>query len=206
MRSEEVPSEIDSLLDWATADVYQNEESPLWEPCNRGEPVLTVWASEQAQGIVDNGGFQYFFEKDWPDNPKYSLFVDAFQRIGAMEVADCMQDAVDMFPFENPHLYCLARNSYLNSLRETQGRGKSVIDKLGYRVMDLGNQTNILLAGYILRHIEEFPTANRNLKSADPAFLARLDETLRKMAVSIVCTSLRRLLAHRAACDLRKRD
>jgi hypothetical protein len=200
MRSHETPDEIDTLIDWATNDVYQGQDSASWSPYNQGGERLTAWAIEQAQGIVDNGGFRYFFEKDWPDHPEYFLFVEAFQRIGALEVADCLQDAIDMFPFENPHLDCLARNSYLDSLREKQGRRESVIDKLGYRVLDLGGETFVLLAGYILKHIEAFPTVKKNLES-NPEFRAGLDETMRRAAVGIVCDGLRRLLARLARGD-----
>ncbi len=154
---------------------------------------MTVWAIEQAQGTVNNGGFQFFFENDWPGNPEYAQFVEAFQRIGALEAADCLHDAVDMFPCESPHLDREIRRSYLATLREKQGRRQSVIDKLGNRVMDLGGETFIFLAAYILRHIEEFPTANKNLES-DPALQVRLDEILRKAAVGVVCTALHRFV------------
>src|SRR3954462_213387 len=104
MRTHEIPSEISNIVDWASKDVYRDQKLPSWSAYQLKEPLLTVWAVEQAQGIIDNGGFQYFFENDWPENPEYSLFVDAFRRIGAAEAADCIQDAASMFPSSTPQL------------------------------------------------------------------------------------------------------
>lgn len=57
-----------------------------------------------AQGVIDNGGFQYFFEMDWPNNIPYSEFVEAYRQIGALESANSLEQAVRMFDFKNPHL------------------------------------------------------------------------------------------------------
>jgi hypothetical protein len=38
-----------------------------------------------AQGVIDNGGYRYFFESDWPDNPPYSKFYDAYSAIGCIK-------------------------------------------------------------------------------------------------------------------------
>ena len=159
MRSFEIPENISEVIDWASTDVYRNQDAPSWNPYNRGEQLLTVWAVEQAQGVIDNGGFQYFFENDWPENPSYSVFVDAFRRIGAQEAADCIQDVMEMFPFTNPHLDYQMRREYMDSLRAKHGAENSVIDKLGGRVIDLGGDTFTRLAGYILDHVDSFPTA-----------------------------------------------
>ena len=56
-----------------------------------------------AQGIIDNGGFQYLFESDWPNNAPYTLFSDAYREIGARDVADWLDQAASMFPFCDPH-------------------------------------------------------------------------------------------------------
>ncbi len=88
MLSHEISADMSKVIDWASEDVYRDQDSPSWSPYNRGEQLLTVWAVEQAQGIIDNGGFQYFFENDWPENPSYSVFIDSFRRIGAGEAAD----------------------------------------------------------------------------------------------------------------------
>ncbi len=38
--------------------------------------VATFLLVHSAQGVIDNGGYRYFFESDWPNNPFYSRFVD----------------------------------------------------------------------------------------------------------------------------------
>jgi len=138
MRSFEVPENTSKIIDWALKDVYRDKDSPTWSPYDLGEQLLTVWAVEQAQGVVDNGGFQYFFENDWPENPPYSVFMDAFRRIGAQEAADCIQDAAEMFPSTSPHLDYQMRRDHMDSLRAKEAGRDSVIDKLGDRVIDLG--------------------------------------------------------------------
>jgi hypothetical protein len=158
MRSHEIPAETYQVIELASNDVYRDQDEPGWRPDELAEPLFTVWAVEQAQGIIDNGSFQYFFENDWPENPSYSLFVDAFRRIGAQEAAACIQDAVQMFPSINPHLDYQMRRDYMNSLRDKEDDSESVMDKLGDRVVDLGGDTFIRLARYILAHIDSFPT------------------------------------------------
>ena len=51
-------------------------------PFHRRERTIVVYA---AQGIIDNGGFQYLFESDFPGCPPCSLTVPAFRRNGARE-------------------------------------------------------------------------------------------------------------------------
>jgi hypothetical protein len=42
----------------------------------------TILMVHGAQGVLDNGGLQYFFESDWPERPAYSSFSDAYRRVG----------------------------------------------------------------------------------------------------------------------------
>jgi hypothetical protein len=35
-----------------------------------------------AQGIIDNGGYKYFFGQDWPGTPPYDDFANAYEAIG----------------------------------------------------------------------------------------------------------------------------
>lgn len=162
MRSHEIPDETMAFLEAASQDVYRGQDSGSWSLYKLGEPLLTFWAVEQAHGIIDNGGFQYFFENDWPENPDYAVFVGAFGRIGAAEAADCIQDAVSMFPSSVHHLDCDMRREHMDFLREKEGVEESVMDKLGFRVMDLGGDTMIRLASYVRTHLDSFPTAKRN--------------------------------------------
>jgi len=67
------------------------------------------------QPIIDNGGYKYFFEADWPDNPPYSDFINAYHRIGCISQAEELERIVNTFPFESPHLHCDQRNEFINT-------------------------------------------------------------------------------------------
>ncbi len=58
-----------------------------------------------AQGVIDNGGYRYFFGADWPGNPPYSKFIGAYQAIGCEEQAKELERVVGTFPFRDPHLH-----------------------------------------------------------------------------------------------------
>lgn len=84
------------------------------------EPMRTVVLVQAAQAIIDNGGLEYFFESDFPLNPSYSTFVDAFRRIGADTVARCIEVSVAMFPFPHPHLHEAQRRGWLVSIQDNE--------------------------------------------------------------------------------------
>ena len=75
---------------------------------------------DTAQGIIDNGGLEYFYESDFPANPPYSLFVEAFRRIGAESVASCIEDTSRMFPFPQPHLHESRRQQWLDAVKNDE--------------------------------------------------------------------------------------
>jgi hypothetical protein len=77
-------------------------------------PFQTVVVVYTAQGVIDNGGFQYFFENDFPGSPPYSLFTESYKQIGAIKAADNIDRAVKMFGFKNPHLNQKKRNKFLD--------------------------------------------------------------------------------------------
>ena len=81
------------------------------------EAFQTVVVIETVQGIIDNGGLEYFFESDFPNNPPYSFFVDVFRRVGAEGVAHCIEDASRMFPFPDAHLHECKRQRWLESVK-----------------------------------------------------------------------------------------
>jgi hypothetical protein len=47
------------------------------------EPCRTAIIVDTSIGIIVNGGFNYFFEMDFPDNPEYGLLLMGRQRYGA---------------------------------------------------------------------------------------------------------------------------
>jgi hypothetical protein len=152
-----------AIVSAALDDVYRGSESKTWSPCQLSEPLFTVWAVEKAVGVICNGGSQYFFENDWPEKPEYAVFIDAFRRIGASEAADCLEDAVQMFPSDAPHLDCAMRRDHMEFLRKKEGVDESILDKLGDRIIDLEPETFAQIASYIRQHIDYFPEAKRRV-------------------------------------------
>lgn len=84
------------------------------------EPVLTLAVVDTAQGIIDNGGLEYFYEGDFPKNPPYTLFVAAFRRIGAESVASCIEVTSRMFPFAQPQLHVEKRQQWLDRVKRDE--------------------------------------------------------------------------------------
>jgi hypothetical protein len=82
--------------------------------------IRTVAIVQSAQGIIDNGGLQYFFESDFPNQPPYTIFVDAYREIGASAEADALGSAVALFPFAQPHKDKAGRDSFLERLHEQE--------------------------------------------------------------------------------------
>ena len=145
------------IVELALETVYKNSEPDDWSAYELPRPLFVVWAIEKAQGTIDNGSFQYFFEMDWPGKPPYSIFIEAFREIGAIEAAECFEAAVNEFPFENPHLYCEKRCEHLDEDGSSSMRKDSKIDQLGLKVMDLSDENYAKLAQYILKNKSYFP-------------------------------------------------
>jgi hypothetical protein len=68
-----------------------------------------------AQGVIDNGGYIYFFEADWDDKPPYDVFVTAYEAIGCDQQAADLRRVVSTFPFENPHLHREQRQAFIDA-------------------------------------------------------------------------------------------
>ncbi|WP_027360582.1 DMP19 family protein [Desulforegula conservatrix] len=114
-------------------------------------PVQTVIAIYSAQGIIDNGSFQYFFESDFPQTPPYSFFSDAYRRIGADNVARNIDQAVELFGFPEPHLNIDKRKEFL----EQRMHEDCLFHKLGDEAC--GDESVWRkLADYVIENMEEF--------------------------------------------------
>lgn len=120
------------------------------------EVLQSIYLVCIGQGVIDNGGFQYFYENDFVQNPPYSLFVEAFRRVGAEAVADCIEATAAMFPFSDPHLFREERNDWLDVTAEQKGHEF-------HRLSDFacGHESVWpLLDAYVLKYrmlIEDFP-------------------------------------------------
>ena len=108
--------ELDAAIDFAHARMADagNDLSQL--PIE----IQTVIRIETMQGIIDNGGLQYFYENDFPDNPPYSQFVDDLLRLNAIDQAKQMQISINCLGFSDPHFDRERRNQKLAELWEKQ--------------------------------------------------------------------------------------
>lgn len=80
-------------------------------------PLQTLLLVEMAQTLIDSGGLDYFYEADFPNNPAYEVFVQAYRRIGAESAADCIEASALMFPFAEPHFFEELRQVWLEKMR-----------------------------------------------------------------------------------------
>lgn len=80
-------------------------------------PLQTLLIVESAQTIIDAGGLEFFFDADFPNNPPYADFVDAYRRIGADAAADCIEAAALLFPFADPQYFEPLRQLWLEKLQ-----------------------------------------------------------------------------------------
>jgi hypothetical protein len=109
-----------TLLEQATAYANARVQEAGGDASRLPDAVQTVVVVDTAQGIIDNGGLEYFYESDFPNNPPYSFFVEAFRRIGAESVASCIEVTSRMFPFPEPHLYEAKRQQWLDGVKHDE--------------------------------------------------------------------------------------
>ena len=116
-------------------------------------PLQTLVNVVSAQGIIDNGGFQFFFESDFEGQPPYSDFMDAYREIGAIEEANLMAAAVKMFSFAEPHKFQSRRNEFLDRF---QGQDHSLFWKYDLIFCESSNKVERLLERYVRKHAAAF--------------------------------------------------
>lgn len=80
-------------------------------------PLQTLLIVESVQSMIDTGGLQYVYEADFPNNPPYALFVEAYRRIGADVAAAALEASALLFPFDEPHCFEELRVLWLEKLR-----------------------------------------------------------------------------------------
>ena len=145
-------TELDHALKYALAEVER-----IGDPGKLPPPVRTVVLVQGAQGVIDNGGLQYFFESDFPGQPPYSVFVNAYRAIEAEEAANALAEAVKLFPFAEPHRFVARRQKFLaRFLDDGTHRADSPFEPYTKRLC--GNKKVWrLLAKYVRLHAESFP-------------------------------------------------
>ena len=106
-------SKLDSAVEYAMFKVRAAENI-----AELSDAVRTVALVHTAQGVIDNGGLQYFFEADFPGKPPYALFVEAYRNIGATAAASALAEAVSLFPFAEPHRHAAKRNKFMDGFKD----------------------------------------------------------------------------------------
>lgn len=103
----------DAFLDHASDVAFAKLEGVGGDPRRLEEPFRTVAVVCSAQGVIDNGGLRHFFENDWPAQPPYSLFSDAYRTIGAMPEAAAIEAGASALGFPEPERHASQRRSVL---------------------------------------------------------------------------------------------
>ena len=75
---------IDQAFDKAVMLLNANDE----KMDNLPDEVATFLMVYNAQGVIDNGGYFYFFENDWTDSPPYIDFINSYNSIGCVAQAN----------------------------------------------------------------------------------------------------------------------
>lgn len=109
----------ENQLDKAADGIYKELEKVGGDPLKLQPVLLPVAILYTVQAMVDNGGFRYLFENDFPFNPPYSVFSEAYRIIGATDAANRLEKAVSLFPFDRPEENQDGRNQYMDSLDES---------------------------------------------------------------------------------------
>jgi hypothetical protein len=112
-RSDKPLSDLDFCIKFSDV-AFEQLDKVDDDPTKLAEPYKTFVLVYNAQGVIDNGGFKYFFENDWPTKTPYSEFADAYHRIGRIEAASALRSAAASFGMERPEFDCDARREYMN--------------------------------------------------------------------------------------------
>jgi len=146
-------SKADDALLARTANTVFGRKGELKSLAMMPHPRRVFAMIYSAQGTIDNGGFQYFFECDWPGRPPYTTFSDAYREIGATDVANWLDEAAAMFPFAEPHVHRSERVGYL---REFCVKGDSPMGILSGEAIDASARVFTRLAEYVRLNSEHF--------------------------------------------------
>lgn len=145
----------ESLLDKASEYAFARLEEACGDVSLLLLPLQTVAVIYSAQGVIDNGGLEYFYESDFNGTPEYSFFVTAYRRIGAESAAVCIEESAAMFPFGQPHLHRAKRQEWLDGVRNDESH---TFVKLSRKIC--GDQAVFLkLAEYVGANRDAFNSA-----------------------------------------------
>ena len=133
----------DDFLDAAADRAFASLQRAGGDPRKLENPLRAVAIIYAAQGSMDNGGLRYFFESDWPGQPPYAVFAEAYRNIGATAHASAIEEGANVFPFQNPEREGGRRRECLGG---TEGDHIDAIDR------GLGEDVWKLLGEYTRSH------------------------------------------------------
>lgn len=110
----------DQLLEAASQLAYDAVEQVNDDLTQLKPPLQTVYCVYHATGILDHGGFLYFFDSDFPCHPPYSFFINAFREIGCEQQAEALQAAVDSFGLPDPEKQVSLRQDFMETHYDDQ--------------------------------------------------------------------------------------
>lgn len=114
------------------------------------EEERNIVAVATAQGVIDNGGMSFFFEKDFDDFFPHAMFLKCYDAIGAGDCARAIEDVCNLFPNKMPQADMDERFKFLDKLVHGHDADSDQFFK-AERVI-LGNRRVFeLLADYIRR-------------------------------------------------------
>jgi hypothetical protein len=132
------------------------EELAIYEVCHAADARgLEALSSEQrtavlawsAKGVIDNGGFRFYFEGDW----KIREVSAAFRDLDISDVADACEEASQVFPANLPPQDWTRRNSIL------AGVAPDALRSLDERVWALDwSRLRAAIVAYMDNHEEQF--------------------------------------------------
>ncbi len=103
----------EEFLERACDVAFARLEEVGQDPRHLDEPLRTVAIVCSAQAVIDNGGLCHLFENDWPAQPPYSVFSDAYRTIGAEAEAAAIDAAAAMLTFSDPERHRRQREELL---------------------------------------------------------------------------------------------
>ncbi|GAB1263586.1 DMP19 family protein [Aurantivibrio infirmus] len=81
---------MDNRIDEVFDEIVKNG----FDPNSATEFEKTIVMVVSAQGIIDNGGFEYFFENTFEGNPSLQDFVVAYREIGMLDCGVAFKKAI----------------------------------------------------------------------------------------------------------------
>ena len=76
-------------------------------------PIRPIITTHSAQGVIDNGGFAYFFECDWPGLDDWNIFAEDFAAVGHDKAAVAIRAALELFPGGRPQSALKERRAHI---------------------------------------------------------------------------------------------